>query len=195
MTEQSRGGRAILWARLDLPGHETAELTYADGAPALRGTAVLADEGRPCRASYAVDCDAEWTTVRATVSAHVGGASRTIELTRSAAGEWRVDGAARPELAGCTDVDLSFSPSTNTLPVRRLRLDVGGRAGVRAAWVRFPELTVEVLEQVYERTGAHAYRYESAGGAFRRDLTVDDEGLVRDYPGLWRAEASVDVGG
>jgi len=46
-----------------------------------------------------------------------------------------------------------------------------------------------VLEQVYTRVGEHAYVYESAGGAFRRELTVDAAGFVLDYPGLWAAEA------
>jgi len=55
--------------------------------------------------------------------------------------------------------------------------------------VRFPELALEVLEQVYTRVGEHAYVYESAGGAFRRELTVDAAGFVLDYPGLWAAEA------
>ncbi|MDQ5857137.1 MAG: putative glycolipid-binding domain-containing protein [Acidobacteriota bacterium] len=32
------------------------------------------------------------------------------------------------------------------------------------------------------------YRYESAGGRFTADLTVDDAGLVTFYPGLARAE-------
>jgi hypothetical protein len=85
------------------------------------------------------------------------------------------------------DLDLNFSPSTNLLPIRRLRLDVGQEAAVRAAWLRFPGFTLEPLEQRYRRTADDAYRYESAGGAFVRDLTVNDEGFVVRYPGLWEA--------
>jgi hypothetical protein len=94
-----------------------------------------------------------------------------------------------PALQGCTDVDLGFSPSTNLLPVRRLGLAIGARAPVRAAWVRFPELTLEVLEQAYTRVSATTYLYESAGGAFRRELTVNSAGFVLEYPDFWRAEA------
>jgi hypothetical protein len=48
-----------------------------------------------------------------------------------------------------------------------------------------------VLEQVYTRQTSDGYLYESGDGRFRRDLRVDPFGCVIDYPGLWRAEASV----
>jgi hypothetical protein len=60
---------------------------------------------------------------------------------------------------------------------------------VRAAWVRFPELALEVLEQSYTRLGPATYRYESAQGTFVRELTVDADGFVLEYPELWRAAA------
>jgi hypothetical protein len=111
------------------------------------------------------------------------------ELTRNAQGEWDADGRTVAALGDCIDVDLGFSPSTNLLPIRRLSLAVGDHAVVRAAWVRFPTLALEVLEQVYTRLGTNSYRYESAGGTFRRDLTVSEEGWVTEYPDFWRAEA------
>lgn len=58
---------------------------------------------------------------------------------------------------------------------------------MRAAWVRFPELSIEPLEQRYTRLAPHRYLYESAGGTFRRELTVDDNGFAVDYSGLWIA--------
>ena len=100
-----------------------------------------------------------------------------------------IAGASSSTLDRCDDVDLAFSPATNLLPIRRLALAVGATATVRAAWVRVPELTVEVLEQVYTRLGPERYRYESADGAFQRELVVDATGFVLEYPGLWHAEA------
>jgi hypothetical protein len=98
----------------------------------------------------------------------------------------------QPMVQGCIDVDLGFSPSTNLLPIRRLKLAMGARANVRAAWVRFPELTLEVLEQTYTRMAELTYLYESAGGEFKRELTVNSDGFVVDYPGLWR-DASLGI--
>lgn len=86
----------------------------------------------------------------------------------------------------CTDIDLSVTPSTNTIPIRRLALDIGGSEEVIAAWVRFPELTVEPLRQLYTRLDAKRYRYESVRSGFAAELEVDDAGLVVTYPHLWQ---------
>ena len=53
-----------------------------------------------------------------------------------------------------------------------------------AAWLRFPDLTLEPLRQVYTRTGDHTYRYQSPG--FETDITIDPNGLVTDYGTLWK---------
>jgi len=184
----------ILWRRLDMPGHEVAELTRRAPGWQLSGVAVLAHEGRPCRMEYDIQCDATWRTRRATIDGHVGGVPAHLDLARDDDGAWTANGAPAPTLLGCIDVDLGFSPSTNLLPIRRLELGIGDHSPVRAAWVRFPDLDLAVLEQVYTRLGTASYRYESAGGTFRRDLSVDGDGFVLEYPDFWRAEASDMVG-
>jgi hypothetical protein len=115
---------------------------------------------------------------------------REIELSVSLdVGErWHLNGTACPAVSGCVDIDLGFSPATNLLPIRRLALDIGKEAEVRAAWLPFPSLAFEVLPQVYRRTGETTYRYESGGGTFVRELQVNAAGFVTSYPGLWQAE-------
>lgn len=177
----------ILWRRLDHPGHEAARLERRGGGWELRGTAVFEHEREPCRLDYRVVCDDSWRSVTGKVKGWVGERDVAVEVAVEE-GRWTLNGAEVPEVAGCTDLDLNFSPSTNLLPIRRLRLAPGEQAEVRAAWLRFPGFHLEPLEQVYRRTGETTYRYESAGGTFMRDLTVDENGFVTLYPGLWQAE-------
>ena len=96
---------------------------------------------------------------------------------------------ALPELAECIDADLGISPSTNTLPIRRLNLAVGESRELTAAWVRFPELTVEPLAQRYTRLAERRYRYESTVSGFTAELEVDDLGLVISYENIWQRVA------
>lgn len=189
----NNGGRltdraTIIWRRLDLPGHDTAALARSTDGWHLSGVAVLAESERPCRVEYEIDCDERWVTRRCVLGGYIGASELSLELVRSAVGAWTVGCTPATALDGCVDIDLGFSPATNLLPIRRLVLAVGASAPVRAAWVRFPELTTEVLEQTYTRLGPDRYLYESAGGAFRRELVVDGHGFVLDYPDLWRAE-------
>jgi hypothetical protein len=59
---------------------------------------------------------------------------------------------------------------------------------VRPAGLRFPGFALEPLEQVYQRLGDRVYRYESGGGAFAGELTVDEAGFVTHYPGFVEVE-------
>jgi hypothetical protein len=180
--------KSILWRRLDQPGHESARLAYQPPFWRLAGTAVFAHEGQPCRLDYEVVCNSAWETLSGRVSGWVGDEPVEIDVAADAAQNWFINGEKRPEVAGCSDLDLNFSPSTNLLPIRRLGLSVGQSAGVKAAWLRFPGFTLEPLEQVYQRLGEDTYRYESAGGKFTRELTVNQAGFVTHYPGFWQAE-------
>ncbi|HET7710707.1 MAG TPA: putative glycolipid-binding domain-containing protein [Thermoanaerobaculia bacterium] len=175
----------ILWARADGSGHESARLTEPGR---IEGSAVFHHERMPVRLDYAINCDEEWATRSASVRGWIGNTIVSLEVfTRG--GRWFLNGQHVPEVDGCIDLDLNFSPSTNLLPIRRLRLGVGEEAAVKAAWLRFPSMRFEPLEQTYRRIAADRYQYESAGGAFKAELHVNDAGFPVDYPGGWTAKA------
>jgi uncharacterized protein len=178
----------MLWRRLDAPGHEAARLLQRDSYWHLTGTAVFAHNQRPCRLDYGVICGLEWQTISTKVKGWVGNTTVEIELLVDSTQNWQINGVACPAVKGCIDVDLGFSPATNLLAIRRLNLAIGEAAKARAAWLSFPELTLEVLEQVYRRDQAASYHYESAGGEFVADLEVNAAGFITQYPGLWQVE-------
>jgi hypothetical protein len=176
--------RRVSWRRTDeVETDEHATLIVRPTGVSLVGTLLGADGGVPLRLEYRVLTDGNGLTAAAHVRELRGFEQRTVTIERSAKGSWSVDGKAAPSLRGCTDVDLGFSPSTNTLPIRRLKLAIGASQTIEAAWLRFPEMTVEKGHQTYSRIDALTYRYES--GTFAAELTVDDDGLVITYA-VWR---------
>jgi hypothetical protein len=176
--------RRVAWRRSDeVEADEHCTLIVRDSGLSLVGTVIGAEGGLPVRVEYRVLTDPSGTTTAAHVRDLRGFETRTVALERSANGAWTVDGAAARALKGCTDLDLGCSPSTNTLPIRRLRLAIGASATIKAAWVRFPELTVVKADQTYARLDEFTYRYSS--GTFEAELTVDDDGLVTSYA-EWR---------
>jgi hypothetical protein len=182
---------SVIWRRLDKPGHEAGRLTRRGSEWRLTGTAVFASDSRPCRLDYEVVCDSNWRTRSGQVTGWLGTDLVEVEISADA-GRWGLNGVNCPAVAGCVDLDLSFSPSTNLLPIRRLGLAIGAEAQVRAAWLKFPCFTLEPLDQLYRRTGETTYRYESAGGSFVADLRVNAAGFVIDYPGLWQMEGGAE---
>ncbi|HLF75678.1 MAG TPA: putative glycolipid-binding domain-containing protein, partial [Anaerolineales bacterium] len=161
---------SILWRGFLLPCHEACRLFFMDSRWHLEGSVVFSHEGRPCRLDYQIVCDAAWQTLSASVEGWVGNTAVDIQIRTDSAGHWRLNEVEQPDVMGCIDVDLNFSPSTNLLPIRRLNLAVGETAEVKAAWLRFPSFTLEPLSQKYQRLDESTYRYESAGGQFVAEL-------------------------
>jgi hypothetical protein len=177
----------VLWRRHDVPGHEFSELLRRNDGWSLSGNAVFAHDRLPCQLRYDIALNASWVTVSARVSGQVGDRAIEVSVNRSAEGTWTIAGVREDAVAGCFDIDLNFSPSTNCLPIRRLSLDIGQKADVSAAWLRFPSFTLARLDQTYHRTAERAFVYKSATG-FTADLEVDQSGLPVRYGDIWSAE-------
>lgn len=177
--------RVVMWAPQRWAGCEHTAVHATDSGVEVDGLVLLHDEA-PVRLQYRLTCDAGWATRRLELVLWDG--PRTT-LVRSPDGDWSDDAGARPDLAGCVDVDISVTPFTNTLPIRRLSLATGEAHDLRMVYVDVgADLAVDTSEQRYTHLGAAddgaRYRYES--GSFRADLLVDADGIVLDYPGLWR---------
>jgi hypothetical protein len=179
---------SVLWRRLDQPGHEAARLIFQHPGWHLTGTAVFLHNQQPCRLDYLVICNSGWQTLSGKVAGWSGNKAVEIELSVDSAHCWWLNGRECPEVEGCIDLDLNFSPSTNLLPIRRLSLAIGQEAVVKAAWLRFPDFTLKPLQQLYHRIDVSTYRYESAGGRFVTNLRVNDSGFVISYPNFWEVE-------
>ena len=185
--------RRVAWRRSDeVATDEHCTLTQRDSGLSLVGTVLGSEGGVPVRIEYRVLADAEGLTTAAHVRDLRGFEQRTLVLERDSKGGWSVDGKTVRGLKGATDVDLGCSPSTNTLPIRRLRLGLGATKTIKAAWVRFPELTVVKADQKYTRLDEFTYRY--ASGDFEAELTVDDEGLVAAYAEWARTGVAIGPG-
>jgi uncharacterized protein len=175
-----------LWQWLQGPGLERFELVRTADEWLFRGTILTLVLDAAAEARYEIACDSSFRTLRANVSVRDSGGERSLQITAKD-GRWYENGRGNQTVEGAIDIDLGWSPSTNTLPIRRLALDRGQTSGeFIAAWVRFPDLTLQPLPQEYLRLDDRLYRYSSRSGSFVADLTVDNHGLVLGYDGFWR---------
>ncbi len=156
----------------------------------LQGVAALPLGDTPCHIDYDVSIDRQWrpSEARATIATPSG--VREMVLRSDHADGWELDGVPVSHLEGCGDVDLDWTPATNTVPIRRLDLEVGETRIITAAWVRFPELDVVSNAQRYTRLADDRWRYRS--GDYDFELVTDPTtGLVLRYgDDLWRVAAT-----
>ncbi|MEV7961157.1 putative glycolipid-binding domain-containing protein [Oerskovia paurometabola] len=201
--------RHVAWAGEDDPGRVDAAVLSlgADRFEAL---------GTSCSTTWvmawSLTLGPRWVTRRLDVTVRGQDWSRDLRLERSSAGEWSarvghvgsapVDlatpGTDDPSaLADALDCDLALCPVTNSMPVLRLGL-LGPDAPAEPtrltmAWVEVPSLRVLRSDQVYTaqapydpEAGRAVVRYSSATRDVTADLTVDEDGIVIDYPHLAR---------
>jgi hypothetical protein len=184
--------RSILWTPWDGPGLEHLRLVQGDGLILADGLIIGVGEAdaRPFRARYTIQCDAGWRVRELRVDM-LDAANRRLDLMSDGAGHWTGGaGEPLPGLAGCFDVDITATPFTNTLPIRRLALPPGRSSDINVVYITLPELTAAPAMQRYTCLladgGGARYRFESRSHDFTAELPVDADGLVEDYPGLFR---------
>lgn len=178
--------RNVAWTTWSGEGIERLTVAW-DGERVLASAIVEGVEnGTSFGVRYEILCDERWRVRRLSVQPLDGG--EALELLADGQGRWTTGtGDPLPGLDGCIDADISATPFTNTLPIRRLGLRTGGSANLEVAYVTIPGLNVEPDGQRYACLNeGELYRYESLESDFVADLRVDADGLVLDYPGLFR---------
>jgi hypothetical protein len=187
--------RSIMWVPWQGPGLEQLQLTQYDGGMLADGVIIGVADDQPFRARYTIQCDAGWS-VREVRIDMLDESNRRLDLTSDGAGHWSDSaGAPLPGLVGCFDIDISATPFTNTLPIRRLGLAPGTAADINVVFIDLPELIAQPARQRYTCLATAVrggrYRFEALAGAFVAELPTDADGLVEDYPGLFRRVGSV----
>ena len=195
--------RVAVWAKEKRPGYEFAEVTLEPDRLSARGVAIGGDPV-PYRLDYVLETGPGFVTTLLDVSSRGAGWSRRLVLRRDGAGAWTVDaetvgdlelpaaGGDAAVLAGALDCDLGLSPVTNLMPIMRHNLlspellATEGQVELTMAWVSVPDLTVEPDGQRYTSAGQNRVRYDALDGDFSAIITMDDDGLVADYPGVAR---------
>lgn len=179
------GVREAVWVSYKPQGVEHCTVIEGNSGWALEGTLVRHFREGSAMVHYKIETDPGWRTKSLSVEQILNGKRRFLDVEVKGQ-RWYKGGKELVALKGCTDIDLTASPITNTLPIRRSRLSVGASMELKVAWVSFPSLKITPLHQEYRRLGRNRYRYRGASG-FTAVLEVDDFGLVKRYGHLWAA--------
>jgi hypothetical protein len=169
------------WTALAWDGIEHLDLRETDDEIVANSVVVGTFNSSKHGTRYEVHLSRDWV-FRSLVLEQTDG--RRLELSREG-DTWLVQGKTAEHLAGCVDLDLSGSPFTNTLPIRRLTWPVGTSRTLRMAYVPFDTLVPFADGQIYTRLGPSSFHYQSEDGTFEQTISVDADGLVTDYPTLF----------
>jgi uncharacterized protein len=177
--------RVYRWRGLQSPSLEVLRLEILADRIQVRSEIDVAGV-TPFAVSYEWVLDLAWRT-RALHLRLRGGEDRELSIERTGDVRWRVDGRERDDLQGCEEIDLSVTPFCNTLALRRFGPPPGGAGELTPLYVGLPELSLAPSRQRYEQLGPSEFVYIDLGAyaGFRARLTVDPDGVVRDYENLF----------
>jgi hypothetical protein len=182
--------RSVFWRPLDEIGLEHLMLSTLPDRIEADGLILQTKAGRgPFRARYRIEATRDWTMRSCDIRVQEPGeVERRLGLRVDGAARWRDASSGRelPELAGCREVDIQVSPFTNSLPIGRLRLRQGRSSDIQAAYITVPELSLSAAPQRYTRLGPDRYRYEALDTGFAAEISIDEDGLVLDYPEIFQ---------
>lgn len=188
--------RTVMWTQWNNLGMEQLHIENSSSGMTADGVVVGVREGKPFRARYQIDTDRAWQVQQIKVELLNSG-GKTLALRSDRSGHWlRSDDTELPELEHCIDIDLSATPFTNTLAIRRLGLQPGEKCDLNVVYVAVPEMEVRAVPQRYTcleiSSQGGMYRYEAILRNFSVDLLVDRHGLVIEYPKAFRRVWSVE---
>jgi uncharacterized protein len=173
------------WKRLDFPGLEI--MSIAEDADGWTARSVITDASdQPFGMTCEWRLDRDWRSGSLDLVRTDATGQAKLRIDRAGPAAWRIDGASRPDLDDCAEIDVSATPFCNGLALRHL----GNAPGeLTALYVLAPALSVEPSRQRYEKLGERRWRYVDLGAAkgFTAILDFDADGLVTHYEGLFEA--------
>jgi uncharacterized protein len=192
--------RFLVWTGVEEWLTESAAVDLGADGMSATGTQ-LGAEPDPYRVDYRLETP-DFVTRELDLTATADGWRRHLLLRHDGTGAWvaevedqgEVPGGpwdgSLPDLSEARDIDIQYSPLTNTMPILRHGFQREGSGDLVMAFVTTPSLRVEASPQRYEHVrtteNGSLVRYISRDGDFTADLELDADGLLEFYPRLAR---------
>jgi uncharacterized protein len=178
--------QVVIWQADFAPGLETLDLSRSTDSIHVDSIVQGVADGQVFKMRYQFHLNLDWTVISLHLT-ELPGFDEVDLYPKEATCSWLTPSFLYEldDLKDCLYIDISFTPFTNTLAIKKLKLEVGQSADLRALYVESPTLGFKVSEQRYERLSQFEYRYMSLGSGFTAVITVDQDDLVVNYPGLF----------
>lgn len=173
-----------VWKNIECTGLEIAHIEMEEAGIKVCSTVMTLENHSPTCIEYTLRLNQNWEVENLEVSKK--GQSGGLFLSVDKEGNWFLnDGTNIPDLTGAVDVDLSCTPLTNSLPIKRMDWEQQVEpAQIDVVYIDHENLTYKKVTQSYKRIhkreDTQTFHYKS--GQFETVFTVDHEGFVLAYP-------------
>ncbi|MBS0029653.1 putative glycolipid-binding domain-containing protein [Chitinophaga sp. 22321] len=175
----------IIWQALKWPATEYFTMKDNGQGKLASGCINGVREQRPFCVHYEIAITAVWQ-VSSFYIRQEGLTPTELKLTSDLHGHWfDKDNNHIDAFDNCIDIDISLTPFTNTLPVKRLQFEEHESKLLDMLYINLPDFELQKVQQRYTRLGSHEYRYDNVSTDFTADLPFDENHIVKDYPEIF----------
>jgi hypothetical protein len=176
--------KIIVWKSTYVNTTEFTTIIFKDNIE-VNGQITGQGLGKFLNINYRLEINNKWE-IQAVEIIFQSDSSFNISLHKNKSKQWiNEKGDVNSQLNNCTDIDITLTPFTNSLPINRLNLAVGESKEIEVVYFDLPTNNFKPSKQRYTNLGNGVYKYESLESGFTANLQVDSDGLVLNYPGIW----------
>lgn len=177
--------RKITWEGLEYRSLENCTLTETDNGISVTSVITGQVNNQAIKILYKILTDTLWATYFVEINVILGGYKKTILLEKKGA-FWLVNNTIDHRFDDCVDIDISLTPLTNTLPIRRLVFNGQLSNRIEVIYIDIIADMIMPVRQYYTKISDSVYLYENEKSTFKAELKTDSYGLVIEYPKLFR---------
>ncbi|HEX6432499.1 MAG TPA: putative glycolipid-binding domain-containing protein [Niastella sp.] len=142
---------------------------------------------------YHIKTNTHWETIFFEIISRHSNQTQAISYESDGKGNWTKAGQPLVLFNGCIDIDIPLTPFTNTLPIRRLKLQPHQTREIQVLYCDLLQLQIMPVHQKYTCVSATEYHYENIPNDFEANIQVDGSGFVVDYPSLFVRRAALET--
>ncbi|MDR0229934.1 MAG: putative glycolipid-binding domain-containing protein [Flavobacteriaceae bacterium] len=177
--------KQIIWTGVDCLSIEKCNINKKEDSFHIKGELVGNKNNQVFGVEYQIVVDLQWQTRFFSINSSVANKYNSIsghKLNHL----WIIDEIEYPEFNTCLDIDISVTPFTNTLPINRLKLGNLESESIDVLYINPIEDKRLLVKQQYTKQAENSYYYKNLWSDFDATIEVDTEGIVTNYPKLFK---------
>jgi hypothetical protein len=175
----------ILWRGIANQSLENCILTSTKNYIEINSVIIGLHEQVIYKVEYFIKTNKDWEATFFEIKSTLAGENQSFGFESDGKGNWITNGKPAEQFNGCIDIDISLTPFTNTLPINRLNLSENERQKINILYIDILNRQIKPVQQHYTRLSKYKYKYENVPNDFEAIITVDEFGLIVNYPELF----------
>lgn len=177
--------KSLLWTGQFYNSLENCYVSISDESVNVNSVIIGTYNNKIFRVEYMIRTNKNWETILCEVKSLFANEMNHLHLESDGKGNWIMNGEPASQFNGCIDIDIPLTPFTNTLPIKRLKLLENEKQLIKVVYIDILEAQIKALQQQYRKLSLTEYKYENVPNDFEAVITVDESGLVVNYPSLF----------